>query len=184
MKLIVGLGNPKEKYNGTRHNVGYFTVSSFAVQKEVTLLEKNRFRALIGEYSQDNEKVIIALPTTYYNLSGEAVRSIVDFYRVPTKDVLIVHDELALPFGTLRARLGGSSAGNNGVKSVTEHMGPDTARLRIGIYNDLRDKMEDAEFVLGKFSKEETDQLAEISKKALDIIESFVSGSFEPSTLS
>lgn len=178
MKLIVGLGNPEEKYNDTRHNVGFFMVGEYARQNGIALLKKDKFKALVGETTKDGEKTILALPTTYYNLSGESAKAIADFYKIEPHDILIVHDELALPFETLRTRLSGSPAGNNGIKSVNAHLGPDTARLRVGIYNEKRDLMDDADFVLAKFSKDESDALVELSKKAIDIIDSFVTGNF------
>lgn len=182
MKLIVGFGNPEAKFDGTRHNTGFFAISEYAKQKGIELRAKDKFKSLIGEMSRDGEKIILALPLTYYNLSGEAVRAIADFYQIEARDILIVHDELALPFGTLRTRWGGSPAGNNGIKSVNAHMGPGTARLRIGVYNDRRDLMDDADFVLSKFSKEETEQLGDITKKAIDIIDSFIANNFEITT--
>ena len=182
MKLIVGLGNPEEKYTGTRHNVGFKSVSCYAEEHGANFLPKDKFKANIAELSVDGEKIIFAKPTTYYNLSGEAIRSITDFYKIAPVDVLIVHDELALPFGTIRTRLGGSDAGNNGVKSITEHLGPDTARLRIGVYNELRDRVDDADFVLSKFTSDEAKHFDELHTKTASIIDAFIAGTFESTT--
>ncbi len=148
MKLIIGLGNPEEKYKNTRHNIGFRVLTEYAEKKDVEFALKDKFRACIAELTIDGEKVILAKPTTYYNLVGEAARLITDFYKIAPADILVVHDELALPFGTIRTRIGGSDAGNNGVKSMTQHLGPDTARLRVGVYNELRERMDDADFVL------------------------------------
>lgn len=182
MKLILGLGNPEEKYRSTRHNVGFRILSHYALGNGITFQMKDKFKALVAEITHDGEKILLAKPTTYYNMSGEAARSITDFYKIAPEDVLIVHDELALPLGTIRTRRGGSDAGNNGIKSISTHLGPETARIRVGVYNELRDSMDDADFVLGRFSKEESDQLVTITKKATDLIDSFISGSFEHTT--
>jgi len=182
MKLIVGLGNPEQQYNGTRHNAGFQAVTQYAAEQGTTFQLKDKFKSQIAEFSSEGEKVILCLPTNYYNLSGEAVRAISDFYKIPASDVLIVHDELALPFGTIRTRIGGSDAGNNGIKSVNAHMGPNTARIRIGITNELRTTNPDVDIVLGKFSAEETKKLAEIQKHIDRDIDAFIAGEFETTT--
>lgn len=182
MKLVVGLGNPEERYQGTRHNVGFKAVTCYIEELGGTFQHKDKFKAAVAELSVEDEKVIFAKPATYYNLSGEAVRAITDFYKVAPADVLIVHDELALPFGTIRTRMGGSDAGNNGVKSITEHLGPDTARLRIGVYNELRDKIDDADFVLSKFTSEESKRFVDLQLKVKSIIDDFIAGRLDPTT--
>ena len=182
MKLIIGLGNPEKQYENTRHNTGFKAVEHFAKQKGGEFQHKDKFKADIAEFSVNGEKVIVAKPTTYYNLSGEAVRAISDFYKIAPGDILIVHDELALPFGTIRTRLGGSDAGNNGIKSVNDHLGPNTARLRVGIYNELRDRNDDKDFVLSRFTAEEASHFAELYKKTERIIDSFIAGSFDSTT--
>lgn len=182
MKLIVGLGNPEERYRATRHNTGFMIVEHYVGEKSGVFQHKDKFKADIAELSVDNEKVIVVKPTTYYNLSGEAVRAISDFYKIAPEDILIVHDELALPFGTLRTRYGGSDAGNNGIKSVNDHLGPSTARLRMGVYNELRDRIDDADFVLSKFTADETGHFSELFKKSVYIIDSFVAGTFDSTT--
>lgn len=182
MRLIVGLGNPEEKYRHTRHNAGFAALDHVAAQHSTAWQLKDKFKSEIAEVTQNGEKALLIKPQTYYNLSGEAVRTIADFYKVPSADILIVHDELALPFGTVRTRLGGSPAGNNGIKSINEHLGPDTARIRIGIMNELRESMDDADFVLSRFSKEEMDQLTVQYKKIVSLIDAFIAGTFEPTT--
>jgi len=182
VKLIIGLGNPETRYDRTRHNVGFSVLDAFAVEKGVEFQNKDKFRAHIAELTVDSEKIILAKPTTYYNDTGEAGRLIADFYKIAPADILIIHDELALPFGTIRTRLGGSDAGNNGVKSLNQHLGPDTARIRIGVYNDLRDRIDDADFVLSNFTSSESEQLSEITRKTIDITDSFIAGGFEHTT--
>lgn len=182
MKLIVGLGNPEQRYANTRHNVGFLMLDRFAEERGALFQQKDKFKSLIAECSVGNEKVILVKPTTYYNNSGEAVRAVADFYKIDAVDILLIHDELALPLGTIRTRYGGSDAGNNGVKSVTQHVEGVTARLRIGVYTEHRDLMDDADFVLGKLGGDEKKTLDQAEPKILAIIESFIDGTFVDTT--
>jgi PTH1 family peptidyl-tRNA hydrolase len=162
MKIIFAQGNPGDQYAATRHNVGFMVLDTFAKEKEVTFSPKPKFSADIAEFGSGEEKVLLVKPTTFYNETGQSARALIDFYKLtPATEVLAIHDDLALPFGTLRTREKGSDAGNNGIKSLNAHIGHDYARLRIGIYNDLRERMDDADFVLSRFSKAETDTLQE-----------------------
>jgi PTH1 family peptidyl-tRNA hydrolase len=180
MKLIVGLGNPEQQYTGTRHNAGFAAVTSYAAKQGAAFQPRDKFKSQIAEFSTDGEKIILALPMTYYNNSGEAVRAISDFYKIPVDSILIVHDELVLPFGTVRTRIGGSDAGNNGVKSVNAHMGEGTARVRIGTKNDQHH--DDGDFVLGKFTTDESKKLQDIQQHINADIDAFISGDFESTT--
>jgi peptidyl-tRNA hydrolase, PTH1 family len=177
MKLIIGLGNPEGKYASTRHNVGFAALDQYANVKGLSFQPKDKFKAAIAEFNNTDGKVIFAKPSTYYNLVGESARAIADFYKIDPADILIVHDELALPFGVVRTRLNGGAAGNNGIKSIIEHIGHDTPRLRIGIYNDLKGQIPDADFVLGKFNQDESDALQKtILPKAIELIDEFING--------
>jgi PTH1 family peptidyl-tRNA hydrolase len=177
MKLIIGLGNPEEKYTATRHNVGFSALDTYADVKGLSFQAKDKFKAAIAESNNSGEKVVFAKPSTYYNLVGESARAIADFYKIEPEDILIVHDELAIPFGVVRTRLSGSAAGNNGIKSIIEHIGHDTPRLRIGIHNDLATQIHDADFVLGKFTKDESEALQKaILPKAIELIDEFING--------
>jgi PTH1 family peptidyl-tRNA hydrolase len=182
MRVIVGLGNPGKEYKNTRHNVGSFYVSSYADAHGAILQQKSKYNALVAEISQDGEKALLVIPTGYYNNSGVSVQSIANFYKITPEDVLIVHDELALPFGTIRTRFGGSDAGNNGVKSVTSHIGEATARIRVGVYNELRDKIDDADFVLSKFSQSEQSQLEAMTPTIHECIDEFIRGKLPHTT--
>lgn len=175
MKLIVGLGNIGPHFEGTRHNTGFMVVESLASDWQ----DKPKFKATVAELTHNGQKILLAKPTTYYNQSGEAVRAIKDFYKLDNADILLVHDELALPFGTLRARLSGSDAGNNGMKSVIAHLGPDIARLRIGIANDLSARQDAADFVLSTFRHAERKVLPDIFAEAHRLVWQFVAGSLE-----
>lgn len=182
MKLIIGLGNPEEKFKSTRHNVGFRLLNEYAKEKGAEFSVKEKFRACIAELTVDGEKVLLAKPTTYYNLTGEAARLITDFFKITPDDVLIVHDELALPFGTIRTRIGGSDAGNNGIKSMNQHIGPNTTRIRVGVYNELRDRIDDADFVLSNFTRTEDEALEQLTPKTIAIIDKFIAGTFESTT--
>ena len=182
MKLIVGLGNPEEKFKNTRHNVGFRILDEYAREKGVDFQPKEKFRAHVAELSVDGEKILLAKPTTYYNLTGESARAIADFYKIAPSDILVVHDELALPFGTIRTRTGGSDAGNNGIKSMNQHLGQDTARIRIGVYNELRDRIDDADFVLSNFTRTEDDALTALAGKIIGIMDDFTAGHFQTTT--
>lgn len=183
MKLVFGLGNPEENYTLTRHNVGFHVLDAYAELHKVDFQLKGKFRAYVAEHSISGEKVLLAKPTTYYNLVGESLRCFIDFYKFAPQDILIAHDDLALTFGMIRARVGGSDAGNNGIKSVNQHGGTETNRLRIGIATEQRALMGDVDFVLGRFSTDEAKLLHEsITPKAIEMIETFLAGRHEPTS--
>jgi PTH1 family peptidyl-tRNA hydrolase len=180
MKLVFAQGNPGKQYAATRHNIGFFIIDQYAQAHEGEFSLKNKFHAEIAEISVGSEKVILAKPTTFYNETGRSARALVDFYKLnPAEDILVIHDDLALPFGTIRTREKGSSAGNNGIKSLNAALGEHYKRLRIGIYNDLRDRIPDADFVLAAFTKNEKDALSDVYTVGRDAVDSFVDGSFE-----
>jgi PTH1 family peptidyl-tRNA hydrolase len=179
MKLIIGLGNPDKKYIGTRHNVGFWVLNSI----ELTWKTSDRFRALISESIVSDEKVIYAKPTTYYNLVGESARALMDYYKLKPADILVIHDDLALPLGTIRTRIGGSDGGNNGLKSLMTHLGAETARLRIGVWHDIHSTNNNIDIVLGKFTKSELHTLDSQLPLINTIIRQFIDGQFESTTL-
>lgn len=163
IKLIVGLGNIGQEYTDTRHNVGFAVIDAFAKKNSFPKWqEKTKFKALISEDFLAGQKVILAKPTTLMNLSGEAVTAIKTFYKLTNNDIVVVHDELDLPFGSVKEKQGGGSAGNNGLKSIISLVGEDFRRVRVGIKNDMLEKMTAADFVLAKFSTSEKKQLANI----------------------
>ena len=183
MKLIFGLGNPGKEYVSTRHNVGFETLDSFAIKQVSAFIKKDKFKAEIAELSIVGEKVLLARPLTYYNEVGTSYRAICDFYKLTPEDTLIVHDELSLPFGTLRIREGGSDAGNNGVKSINQHGGHISWRLRVGIANDSRQLIGDADFVLGKFTKQEAESFQrDIIPTIHSLIEHFATDTLSPTS--
>jgi PTH1 family peptidyl-tRNA hydrolase len=182
MKLIIGLGNIGPHFDGTRHNVGFEVVNLFAVRNNLNWQDKEKFKAHLAEGIIGGEKIIAVRPTTYYNLAGDAVQAIKHFYKIENNDILAVHDELALPFGIVRTRPDGSAAGNNGIKSIIAAIGDDFPRIRIGIANQFLANMDAADFVLGRFTQEEVQKLADIKKHASMLIEAFASGAFEHTT--
>lgn len=183
MKCIIGLGNPGSPYERTRHNVGYRVLDAFADSVSASWQRKASYRASIAEYSHSGNKVLLVKPEAYYNLSGEVVQAITHFYKVAPEDVLIIHDELALPSGVIRTRIGGSDAGNNGVKSITSHVGEGTARIRVGIATTLRETMQDdADYVLGKLSQDELQALSNAQPAITQFIDDFIAGRFKHTT--
>ena len=167
MKIVIGLGNPGREYVATRHNVGFMVVGRVA--RLVGAPEpKRRFRSELTEGVIDGEKLILVAPQTYMNLSGHAVREVVNWYRVPLDDVLIVLDDLDLPFGTLRLRGRGSAGGHRGLESIIEQLGTDAVpRLRFGIG---RGRSEAIAHVLARFSEEEARRLPEVIDRAADAV--------------
>lgn len=179
MKLIFALGNPETNYSSTRHNVGFRALNALAGASEWS--NKTKFNALVAELNINGEKVILAKPTTYYNEVGVSARKLLDFYKItPETDLLVVHDDLSLPFGTVRVRKQGGDAGNNGIKSINNHVNHPYTRIKIGICNELRDRIDDADFVLGKFSADESDQLDKtIIPHVVELIIQFCKGDLE-----
>ena len=152
MILIAGLGNPTDKYRGTRHNVGFDAIDRIAEDNDI-LVETYRHKALCGKGIIGGQKVLIMKPQTFMNNSGEAIREAMDFYKInPEDDLIIIYDDISLAEGKLRIRAKGSAGGHNGIKSIIAHTGTDKfKRIRIGI-GEKPDKMDLADYVLGHFS--------------------------------
>ncbi len=171
--LIVGLGNKGKKYDGTRHNVGFRVVDAFAATHEFDKWsEKKDLKSLITSKTLGSNRVILIKPTTYVNLSGEAVSAVANFYKIPDSQIVVVHDELDIPFGQIRSRFGGSAAGHNGLKSVIQHMGEKFGRVRIGIKAET--PMEATDFVLAKFSKQEREHMKPLTAEVVSLLTEFV----------
>ncbi len=160
MKLIAGLGNIGAKYTFTRHNAGFMLIDSIALNANLTLKENSRLKCFMTKFVNNNEEYLLVKPTTFMNLSGEAVRAVSDYYKIDVKDILVVYDDLSLDLGKIRFRPNGSDGGHNGIKSVIQHMGTkDIARLKIGI--GPQPSIPSEVFVLQNFSKEELEKLKE-----------------------
>ena len=187
MKLIIGLGNPEDKYRNTRHNVGFVAVDHFAKSKNVTFKFDKYSNSEIAELIEDGGKIIIVKPQTFMNLSGVAVKYLLENYppvgdhpkgdKLPAANLLVVHDEIDLPFGEIRIQKNISSAGHKGVQNIIDSLGTqDFARLRIGIESrEDKARPETEKFVLLPFSNEESDILSKkLPLQITDAINKFI----------
>lgn len=166
-QLIVGLGNPGQKYDRTRHNVGFDLVDRLAKLWSISLSEQRKFQGWVGEgFAFPGKKVRLLKPLTYMNRSGQSIRAVVDFYKLPPTAVLVVYDDMDLPVGRLRLRLSGSAGGHNGMKSAIAHLNTqDFPRLRIGIGAPKAatpEQKDTVSHVLGRFSPDEQKLLAAV----------------------
>lgn len=152
MKVVVGLGNPGKRYDGTRHNVGFAVVESLAASPRAGRVQ-SRFQAQVRELIEDFDKILLVEPQTFMNLSGRCVREVMDFYQLPLTDLLVVCDDMNLPLGKLRVRAKGTHGGHNGLRDIQNHLGTtEYARLRIGVDSPRDDAID---HVLGRFSAAE-----------------------------
>jgi peptidyl-tRNA hydrolase, PTH1 family len=171
MKLIVGLGNPGREYEHTRHNVGFQVAEELVRRYRVTLKNHAKWKARAAKIADIGDGVWVAVPTTFMNLSGWAVREIAAFHKLSPSDMLVVVDDADLPLGRLRLRTGGSAGGHNGLKSVIQELGTvEFPRLRVGVG---RQAGELRNHVLGRFSVEEKTQIDATVKRAADAAELF-----------
>lgn len=182
--LIIGLGNVGKEYELTRHNVGFTCVDAFATAHEFDdWIEKKDLKCLMTMKTLGDSRVILCKPTTFMNHSGEAAQKIAHFYKIHREQVVAVHDELAIKFGQIRTRTGGSDAGNNGIKSLIAHIGADFGRVRIGIDGDRPEQMDSADYVLAKFSQKEQEHLPSLTREVTSILTEYVfSGQFPHDT--
>ena len=172
MKLVAGLGNIGEKYCFTRHNAGFMVVDKWALDNNVSFKEDKKLKSYITKFSFNGEDIILIKPTTFMNLSGEAVIAVANYYKISTEDILIIFDDLSIDLGKMRFRANGSDGGHNGIKSIIKHLGTsDFARLKIGIGPQLPVPSET--FVLQNFQKDQLDILKEVLKKAVSATECY-----------
>lgn len=171
MYVIVGLGNPTSKYAGTRHNIGFDTIDRLADKMGISV-DTKKHKAHIGKGMLGGEKVVLAKPQTFMNLSGESVRELVDFYKINAEeDLIVIYDDISLDVGRLRMRAKGSAGGHNGIKSIIAHLSSDVfKRVKVGVGNKPP-KMDLADYVLGTFSRDEREIMDETVNKAADAIE-------------
>ena len=175
MYLIVGLGNPGSQYLLTRHNIGFMVVDILAHQFSCNRFKKEH-RAETASFRFEGNSVLLAKPQTFMNLSGESVRSLVDYYQVGLSQILVIHDEVDLPFGSFKYQKKRGHGGHNGVRSMHQSLGTnDYGRLRVGVGRPKNDKMEVADFVLQNFSKEESGQIPEFLSELGDSVLCFLS---------
>ena len=169
--LLVCLGNPGDKYENTRHNVGFMVADEIG-ERQNAPIQKLKFKALTNLFTISGQKVLVMKPITYMNLSGEAVRQAVDFYKIQPDHVLVVSDDTALALGRLRIRKGGSAGGHNGLKNIILHLGTDQfPRLRVGVGEKPHPDYDMADWVLGKFTGEDKKTMDAAVKRAADAIE-------------
>lgn len=175
MYMVVGLGNPGRKYMNTRHNIGFEVIDAFCAKNNIKF-KSSKFRAEIGTGMVGGEKIVAVKPTTYMNLSGEAVRPIADYYDIPPENIIVVSDDKSMELGKLRTRKNGSAGGHNGLKSIILNLNTDQfPRIKIGIGESKSENHEAiCNFVLGKFSKAETEILIDSAIRAVRAIEEII----------
>ena len=170
--LIVGLGNPGKKYEGTRHNAGFIALEALAEKLNVKV-NRVKFKAYVGEASLEGRRVLLMMPQTYMNLSGEAVGEAARFYKIPSDHVLVIYDDVSLPLGKLRIRDKGSAGGHNGIKNIIAHLGTDVfPRVKVGVGAPEHDIVD---WVIGSFSAQEKKIVDEALDRALDAAECIIS---------
>ncbi len=181
-KLVVGLGNLGKDYDSTRHNIGFEAVNAFAeATSEIEpWMVKKDLRCQLASGRIGDTRVILIKPTTFMNLSGEAVQAVMSFYKIAPEQTLVIHDELDVDFGQIRLRSGGSSAGHNGLKSIIGQIGENFGRVRIGIGPKTPAEINSADFVLQRFSDTEIAELKNLYRETNSIISEFIYGTHLP----
>jgi PTH1 family peptidyl-tRNA hydrolase len=173
--LVVGLGNPGDQYEHTRHNVGFLVIDEFGERANIPI-QRLKYKALTNTCDIGGHKVLLMKPVTYMNLSGEAVGEAARFYKIPPERVLVLCDDISLPVGKLRIRRSGSAGGHNGLKSIIQHLGSDQfPRVKIGVGQKPHPDYDLADWVLGKFSAEDQKVMDEMVQKAADAVECILS---------
>lgn len=164
-RLIIGLGNPGTEYELTRHNLGFLVLDALAQKLGVKFSKKNESQAEVAETNLASQKIILAKPQTFMNLSGESAASLAGRFKIEAKDIWVVHDDVALPFGVLRVRLDGSAGGHNGIKSLISSLSTENfPRWRVGV-GATPEHMKLEDWVLARFGAEEQKQLAEVVER-------------------
>lgn len=176
--LLVGLGNPGKEYDLTRHNVGFMALDTFVDKTEGMddWIAKKDLKCHFSTGRIGEARVIAIKPTTFMNLSGAAVQATMNFYRIAPEHIVVVHDEIDIDFGQIRLRTGGSAAGHNGIKSVSEQIGEGYGRVRIGIGPKKPARIKSESFVLQNFSEEEQAQLANLTQETTAILTEYIFG--------
>lgn len=176
--LLVGLGNPGKQYESTRHNAGFICLDEFVAKTDSMddWIQKKDLKCLLSTGRVGESRVLAIKPTTFMNLSGEAVRAVMDFYKLSADRVIVVHDELDIDFGQIRLRVGGSAAGHNGIKSVSQHIGEDYGRIRIGVGPKKPAAIKAEDFVLRPFDPEQQEQLPNLKRETLAVLSEYLYG--------
>lgn len=174
MHLIVGLGNIGEKYQLTRHNVGFMVIDEITKNLSTSNIQKSNFHSTLEKSAYD----LYSKPTTFMNNSGMAVQAIKEYYKLGIEDIIVIHDDIDLPFGTVKFKIGGGHGGHNGLRSIDTHIGKEYIRVRIGV-GKPQDKADVANYVLNNFSKEELNQLQDIMPHIINAIKALKSEDIE-----
>lgn len=174
MYLIVGLGNPGPKYALTRHNIGFLAVDIFATSAGNPPWTQEH-DAHVSKFKMDGEQIYLAKPMTYMNKSGESVQALLSYYKIPIENLIVVHDEIDIPFETMKLQKNRGPGGHNGLKSINQQLGTqDYTRLKLGVSRPPHPEMDVADYVLQKFSADEQGKMADFLNKAGDALESFI----------
>jgi PTH1 family peptidyl-tRNA hydrolase len=177
MKIIIGLGNPEDKYTGTRHNIGFDVIDRLAADHGISVSTK-KHQALVGTGVIGGEKCVLVKPQTYMNLSGDSVIQVVHFYKCdPAEDLIIIHDDISLPVGQLRLRAKGSAGGHNGLKSIIAHVGDRFCRIKFGV-GEKPEQMDLAAYVLGHFPESEWPEIRQGVLDAAGAVEMIITQGF------
>jgi len=172
--LVVFLGNPGLRYEGTRHNAGFMAADALAKEKKLRI-DRLRFRALTASCELGGEKVLLMKPQTYMNLSGEAVGEAARFYKIPADHVLVVSDDITLPIGAMRIRTKGSAGGHNGLKNIISVLGTEEfPRIRLGVGTPPHPDYDTIDWVLSVFRDQDAVDMAEVASRAADAVECFI----------
>ena len=179
MYIIVGLGNPERKYAGTRHNIGFSAITAISDAYSISM-DIKKHKAVCGKGMIAGNKVLLAMPQTYMNLSGESVRELVDFYKIdPEEELIIIYDDIALAPGKLRVRAKGSAGGHNGIKNIIAHLGTQQfSRIRIGV-GEKPAGWDLADYVLGRFPAEEEPTIRTSMEQTVKACETILTDSVE-----
>ncbi|MDF2512234.1 MAG: pth [Herbinix sp.] len=178
MYIIVGLGNPTDKYQATRHNIGWDAITRISDDYGISL-DMKKHKAICGKGMIAGERVVLAQPITYMNLSGESVRELMDFYKVSPEEVIVIYDDISLEVGQLRLRTKGSAGGHNGIKSIISHMGTDEfPRIKVGV-GDKPKGWDLADYVLSRFGENEQETMREALKDTSDAVKSILTNGID-----
>lgn len=177
--MIVGLGNPGKDYEFTRHNAGFLTVDHLAVEENFEI-KKLKYKALIGDAVIAGHRCLVVKPQTYMNNSGEAVREIAQFYKIPPEKIVVIFDDISLPCGKLRIRRKGTDGGHNGIKSIIYHLSSDNfPRIKVGVGAKPHPDYNLADWVLSTFKKDEMEELKKAITKATEVLPYILDGEID-----
>jgi PTH1 family peptidyl-tRNA hydrolase len=176
--LLVGLGNPGKEYDLTRHNVGFARLDNFVTKNTdmAPWMAKKDLKCVLSSGQLGSTRVLAIKPTTFMNNSGEAVQAVINFYRISLENTVVVHDEIDIVFGQIRLRTSGSSAGHNGIKSVTKAVGEAYGRVRVGIGPKVPEQIDSADFVLQTFNKKELAEMPALLRETSAVLSEYAYG--------